>query len=170
MNRMALAELGALLDEPRPPTLVVLAGLPGLGKTTLARELADGRDVDVVSLDDVRAEVLGTSEYSHAHRDRIYGTAERRVRDSLAGGRHVIIDSTAVTPDHRARWIACASARDRVVCAFFWHFALLSQARRPNIPQRDLARIAQRWVTPMHDEGFAAVFPLSPQPIDLERA
>lgn len=98
---IALAHLraGAVL-------LILVGGGPGTGKTTVARALAQSLGADVVSTDDVRAElvqtgqlagapgVLGEGLYSRENMDAVYDAVLRRARTALSEGRTVILDGT----------------------------------------------------------------------------
>jgi aminoglycoside phosphotransferase family enzyme/predicted kinase len=96
---LALAEL----EEPaRRPGLVLVGGLPGTGKSTLARGLAAAGGFDVVRSDVVRKELAGVSPdtrlgdefYSAVWSDRTYAECLRRAEGLLSDGRRVIVDAT----------------------------------------------------------------------------
>jgi uncharacterized protein len=99
----ALAEL----EEPdRKPCLVLVAGLPGSGKSTLGRALAERAGFDVVRSDEVRKELAGASNdtpspgafgegfYSAEWNDRTYDECLRRAEGLLFEGCRVLIDAS----------------------------------------------------------------------------
>jgi len=54
-----LLALGALAPPTERPCLALTAGLPGTGKSTLARGLADGAGFEVIRTDEIRKELAG---------------------------------------------------------------------------------------------------------------
>lgn len=110
------------------PDLIVLAGLPGVGKTTVARTLAARLDAVHLRIDTIEAalNVSGMVEAAggwDAAPDAGYRVAYGLARDILQAGRHVIADSVnplAVTREAWARVARRAGARlvnVEVVCS-----------------------------------------------------
>lgn len=108
--------------------LILVGGGPGAGKTTLARALAEHLDAQVVSTDDVRAQlvaagqiagepgILGEGLYARENVEAVYRAVLGAARSGLAEGRTVILDGTWSDPGHReqARRVA-AGARAAMV-------------------------------------------------------
>lgn len=107
--------------------LIMVGGGPGTGKTTLARALAERIAAQVISTDDVRADltaageitgepgVLGAGLYAPENIEVVYRAVLSRARRDLSGGRTVILDGTWADAGHReqARQVAaecCAPA------------------------------------------------------------
>lgn len=102
--------------------LILVGGGPGTGKSTLARALAERLEAQVISSDDVRADmvsrgeltgapgVLGEGLYTRENIDAVYDALLREARLGLCGGRTVILDATWHDPRHRqqAREVAAA--------------------------------------------------------------
>lgn len=97
-----LLALGELEEPARRPALVLVGGLPGTGKSTLARGLADAAGFDVIRSDVVRKELAGVEPtsrgaadlYSPARTDLTYAECLRRAEELLFDGRRVIVDAT----------------------------------------------------------------------------
>lgn len=93
--------------------LVIVGGAPGTGKTTLARTLADRTGAQVISTDDVRAQlaargeitgepgILGEGLYTPANLGAVYQGVLDQARAGLGEGRSVILDGTWADPEHR---------------------------------------------------------------------
>jgi aminoglycoside phosphotransferase family enzyme/predicted kinase len=95
-----------------PPLLVIVGGLMGTGKSTLAAKLADDFDIDVLSTDHLRHEMLGSSDVPAAYgegnyqpdlRERIYDELLRRAAKLLKTGQSVVLDGTFLTDCLRMR-------------------------------------------------------------------
>ncbi len=100
---LALAEL----EEPgRKPCLVMVAGLPGTGKSCLAQGLAEQAGFWVLRSDVVRKELAGLSAqqpappdlraslYTPAWTERTYGECLHRAERLLFEGKRVLVDAT----------------------------------------------------------------------------
>jgi aminoglycoside phosphotransferase family enzyme/predicted kinase len=102
--------------------LVLVGGLPGSGKTTVAGRLADSLGAVLLSSDRVRKELAGLVPEEHAyagyrqgiytpaHTERTYGELLRRAGELLARGETVVLDASWTDADLRAR--AARVARD----------------------------------------------------------
>jgi predicted kinase len=92
------------------PTLAILAGLPGSGKSTAARRLKADRGFFVVSTDGLRL-ALNAGVYPReaggeyaALEPVVLEVARLAVRRLLEAGRDVAVDATHLTRDRRAGW------------------------------------------------------------------
>jgi predicted kinase len=97
------------------PTLTVLMGVPGSGKTTWARTNAPGQVL--CSTDRLRTDRGLTEAGVVAYLNALRSKAER----SLAAGRDVIVDACNVRRNERSRWWGVAraqKARARLVVVY----------------------------------------------------
>jgi aminoglycoside phosphotransferase family enzyme/predicted kinase len=93
--------------------LVLVGGLPGTGKTTVAQGLADRFDWDLLRSDEIRKEIAGLDRCQHAPSapfeglyapeltERTYAELLRRARVALENGDSVILDASWLDPAHR---------------------------------------------------------------------
>ncbi|HUZ03273.1 MAG TPA: AAA family ATPase [Thermomicrobiaceae bacterium] len=98
--------------ESARPTLFLVGGLSGTGKSVVARRLARALGASLVSSDVVRKELAGRSPESHEPvafgagiyaapaTERTYDELLDRARGILSGGRSVVLDATFLDP----RW------------------------------------------------------------------
>jgi uncharacterized protein len=102
-------------------TLVLIGGLPGTGKSSLAGEIADQLGCVVLSSDRVRKELagvepdrpaaaeFGTGIYARAWTDRTYAELLNRAAELLSMGESVLIDATWSSAAHRQLAAAIAA-------------------------------------------------------------
>lgn len=96
------------------PELVVVCGLPGVGKTTVAetiRERVDG-DAHLLRTDVVRGDVVSDPDYTEEELRRVYDELFSRVGDRLARGESVVVDGTFKRTVHRERARDLAAEHD----------------------------------------------------------
>ena len=96
------------------PCLVVLVGAAGAGKSTWAASRFAPNAV--VSTDAMRA-VVGIDEHDQRASKDAFEVVERIVHARLRRGFSTVVDSTALEPVQRARWVAIARRHGRPVHA-----------------------------------------------------
>ncbi|NHN43211.1 AAA family ATPase [Halorubellus sp. JP-L1] len=74
--------------------LVVVCGLPGAGKTTVAGDVVDRLDAVRIRTDVVRKELFDEPEYTDAETDAVYRAVRDRADAALAADDHVVLDGT----------------------------------------------------------------------------
>jgi predicted kinase len=83
-----------------PPTLVLTVGLPGVGKTTLARQLAQERRILRLTPDDWMAPLFGHNDAA-GRRDILEGRMVWTAHEVLRSGASVILDFGCWSPEER---------------------------------------------------------------------
>ena len=96
--------------------LIVFGGLPGTGKTTIARELARQLGAVHLRIDSIEQALRDDRTARHSLDDAGYRVAYMVAADNLSIGRIVIADSVNPLPVTRDAWVAVAKrTRTRVV-------------------------------------------------------
>jgi len=98
--------------ESSAGALVVVCGLPGVGKTTVAERIADHVDGEILRTDVIRKELFDEPAYTDAETEAVYAELVERARDRVAGGTAVVLDATFADARFRAdaRETAAAAA------------------------------------------------------------
>lgn len=79
---------------PPSPRLVLVCGLPGAGKTTVAGTVVDELDAVRIRTDVVRKDLFDDPTYSDAETEAVYNTVCERAATHLANGDRVVLDGT----------------------------------------------------------------------------
>ncbi len=74
--------------------LVIICGLPGTGKTTLAREVAKHIPAVHISSDAIRMMLLRKRTYSEKEKEGVYKAMFKKAEELITGGRSVVLDAT----------------------------------------------------------------------------
>jgi uncharacterized protein len=127
--------------RPAPVMVVAVGGLPGTGKSTLARALAPGLGrapgALILRSDEIRKrqhnsepeQRLPQSAYSDAASQAVFATIADGTRIAAAGGHCVVADATFIDPAHR-RLVEDAARAAGVPFAGFWLDAPLAELER----------------------------------------
>ncbi len=113
-----LLGLGELEEPDRRPCLLLVGGLPGTGKSTLARGLAGRAGFTVLRSDVVRKELAGGRAeaaggfeegiYAPAWTERTYAEVLRRAEGLLFEGRRVLVDASFRDEGRRRTFLQAA--------------------------------------------------------------
>src|SRR5438270_909191 len=80
--------------EVARPSLIMLVGAPGTGKSRLARRLGAALGAQVVETDRVRKQLFAEPRYTGGEHAAVYGWCHTVLRSALVVGRRVIFDAT----------------------------------------------------------------------------
>lgn len=93
--------LGELPAEPARPAVVVLSGLPGAGKSHLARELVKRRPFAHLDSDRLRRALFKRPAYTQAEHARLFNAYHELMGRLLRRGVSVVCDATNLREAHR---------------------------------------------------------------------
>jgi predicted kinase len=112
----------SLPPAPAPvarPYLIVVSGLPGSGKSTFSRHLAQRIPVLPLESDALRKTLFGTPTYSLAESARLFRAIHTLIENLLKKGIPVLLDATNLQEAHREPLYALAE-RHRVPLILVW--------------------------------------------------
>ena len=145
---LALFALQKMECLERRPCLVLLGGLPGTGKSTLARELAQHFGFEWIRSDEIRKELLGIPEtqsasepwgegaYSSEWNEKTYSECLRRVCQRLFAGARVVVDASFRSVNQRHRFLD--KARELSIPVEFWVCHANEKIVRSRLAQRNV--------------------------------
>ena len=133
------------------PKLLCLRGLPGSGKTTYAKELANKGWVRV-NKDDMRA-MLNNSKFSKDNESYILSLRDEIIISSLVQGKNVVVDDTNLDPKHL---IAFESIAGEFLADFEIRFFDVdvqecirrNKLREKPVPEKVIYTMYERYLTP----------------------
>lgn len=142
------------------PTFVMMVGIPGSGKSTVATTIATKIDAVIVSSDAIRGELYGDETIQGDH-GYVFQLMEERTMAALAAGHSVIYDATNVTAARRRAFLRALPEGVRKVC--IWvnitrERALMNNGRRDRfVPEWVIHKMADQLEPPEKREGWDVI-------------
>lgn len=128
------------------PNLLILAGVPGAGKSTFAKTFFDLKYA-VVSSDAIRQELAGSLRAAHEEAIKPWDLFYQRIGDRLRQDVDVIADATFLTARHRTNALEVAWAHGATP-----HLILFI-----NIAEAHLRNIAREATTRVPDDAMVGM-------------
>lgn len=150
------------------PTIYVLCGLPGSGKSEFAKKLSEESGAIIHSSDSIRAEVYG-DENDQAHNNEVFNILHKRIKENLLAGRSVIYDATNINKKRRICYLNTLKnipcIKTCVVIATSYEKCLSNvQARKRKLPREVLFKKYVSWQPPHISEGWDSIAIYYPWP------
>jgi predicted kinase len=90
--------------------LIIVCGLPGTGKTTLAEGLSRALQAVHVSSDIIRKKAFARPSYSEGEKAAVYSEMAKQCEEALANGDNAVADATFYRESERWRFASLAKA------------------------------------------------------------
>ena len=145
------------------PTLYMMCGLPGSGKSSLARKIRDSAEegsVEIHSSDALRAELFGDATW-HGNEKYLFSTLHRNIENCLWSGRSAVYDATNLRGSFRRNYLHTlenAGLQFHKVCIFvdtpYEECLRRNAARERIVPEEVIASMARILRRPERTEGW----------------
>lgn len=140
------------------PYFVMMVGLPGSGKSTYAKELADEMRAVICSSDTIREELCG-DENSQDKNEEVFKILHSRIKECLRKGVNVIYDATNINSKKRRAFLSelrnIPCIKKCVIMAVpFDDCCEQNKSRDRVVPYEVIERMYKNWNTPYWFEGW----------------
>ena len=141
------------------PTLYVMCGLSGSGKSTIAAEIAnENHNIVIISSDTIREELTGDYE-NQEHNEEVFKVFHNRIRKNLESKKNVIADATNLTMKSRRTIMMKVNGLDiHKVCVVipkpFEQCKIDNRNRKHSVSDEVLDKQIRRFQVPFMEEGW----------------
>lgn len=141
------------------PTLWVMVGLSGSGKSSVAKEIAENNpNTVIVSLNNIREELTGDYE-NQEHNNEVFKVFHKRISEALENNTNVIADATNITMRSRRAIIENVKGIDCHKIAYlipkpFDQCKLDNLNRQHHVPEEVLDGQLRKFQIPFYEEGW----------------
>lgn len=137
--------------------LVMMAGLPGSGKSTVAKKLAASENAILHSSDDLREELFGDANNQEMN-DPLFRELNKRIIGDLMKGNSVVYDATNLSYKKRKEFLDklnLACFKECVLVAAPYETCLMRNSRRNRkVPENAIEKMYRSLFIPQYYEGW----------------
>ena len=139
------------------PSLILLVGIPGSGKTTYAETYNRVRPNIHLSSDLIRKELWG-NEATQGDNNEVFSLMQSRAIEALNNGKTVVYDATNITRKDRSYIISLCPKFVKIECHIIWApietCIERDAARERTVGKEVINRMLKRFQAPWYDEGI----------------
>lgn len=154
------------------PLALIGIGLPGSGKTTILKPLAEEIGAVYVNRDDIREELTGNPT-DHTKEPVVSDIASQKISEGLRAKKHIVVDATnARRRDRRQLTNLIRQFEEFKIVGLYVNTdlptsSMRNEAREKRVPEPAMARMHNRLTLnlPSPEEGFDSVIVTNPPPV-----
>lgn len=152
------------------PTLIILCGIPGSGKSTYAKDYIERNANSIhLSSDAIRKELYG-DENIQGNPGDVFSLMQKRAIEALNNGYDVLYDATNITRKDRSGIIGVCPKFAKIECHIIWAPIEVcierDSARDRTVGKEVIDRMLKRFQAPFVDEGIDNIKIVLPNDFD----
>ena len=141
---------------------IIMVGLPGSGKSTIAKDFENNYHSKVFSSDEYRKKLLG-SEENQGNNALVFNTIYADLKEFFKSGKDAILDATNITRKGRVQWINLAKSFGYTITAYVVNTKLSECVKRDSNRERKVGvqvmqKMIKRFECPQYFEGFDCIY------------
>lgn len=135
-----------------------MVGLPGSGKSTIAKLINKGHHAEIFSSDALREELYGDVN-DQKHNQKVFAELHRRIKACLKSGKDAVYDACNVSSKRRMAFLReiknIHCKKICIIAAAPYEVCLENNLKRDrHVPQWAIERMYRQWNTPYWFEGW----------------
>lgn len=140
------------------PVMIMMCGLPGCGKTSVAKKISEKYGYVVYSSDEIRKKLYGDTNDQN-HNTEVFEELHKCIIQDLKAGKNVIYDATNISSKRRRHFLSMLNKIDCCkVCYFIptpYKQCLKNNRKRGRVvPENVIKSMYKRFNVPNRNEGF----------------
>lgn len=153
------------------PSLILLVGIPGSGKTTYAEKYIEEHTNTIhISSDRIRAELWG-DEATQGDNNEVFSLMQSRAIDALNNWQSVVYDATNITRKDRSYIIALCPKFVKIECHIIWApietCIERDASRERTVGKAVIDKMLKRFQPVWYDEGIDEIKLIRPENFDI---
>jgi len=140
--------------------LILMAGIPGSGKSKWAKEIAKKERASIVSTDEIRQSLFG-DEGKQKKTSQVFYEVYSSIENELAKGNHVILDATNLDREKRMNVLSKFKNVQKDCYYLDVPYSIClerNQSRKRKVPGFILEKMRKNFHFPILNEGFDHVY------------
>lgn len=149
------------VDEEKP-IFIMMCGLPGAGKSTLAAKLAEEYGAELISTDEICMQLYHTVRIESSKKQKVYHMADQKIQKAIEEDKSIVYDSENISLKRRKAVLTdCLKQKYRIVCKLLavpYEICLKQDRQRKNcVGDKTMRSMISSFTVPYYYEGFEKI-------------